>query len=36
MEKLEIRMLLRYYWTQNLTATKAAEKICEVEGEGVV
>jgi transposase len=35
MENLEIRVLLRYYWKQNLKAIEAAKRICEVEGEGV-
>ncbi len=35
-EKLEIRVLLRHYWKQDYTATAAANKICEVEGDGVV
>jgi transposase len=36
MEKLEIRVLLRHYWKQNLKATEAVKKICEVEGEDVI
>ncbi len=35
-EELEIRVLLRHYWKQDYTATAAANKICEVEGDGVV
>ncbi len=35
-EKLEIRVLLLHYWKQDYTATAAANKICEVEGDGVV
>lgn len=36
MEKYEIRVLLRHYWKQGINATKAAEKICQVEGENLV
>ncbi|CAD5220683.1 unnamed protein product [Bursaphelenchus xylophilus] len=36
MEKSEIRVLLRHYWKQGLSAAAAAKKICEVEGDNVV
>lgn len=36
MDKLEIRVLLRHYWKQNVNATQAAKKICEVEGKDFV
>jgi hypothetical protein len=35
MEKYEVRVLLRHYWKQNYKAV-AAEKKCDVEGEGAV
>ena len=34
--KFEIRVLLKLYWKQDYKAAAAAQRICEVEGEGVV
>jgi transposase len=36
MEKHYFRVLLLHYWKQNLKATEATQKICQVEGEGVL
>ena len=36
MDKIEIRTLLKHYCKQNCSASAAARKICEVEGEDVV
>ena len=32
----EIRFLLKHYWKQDYKATAAVQRICEMEGEGVV
>ena len=34
--KFETRDLLKHYWKQDYKAATAAQRICEVEGEGVV
>ena len=34
--KIEIRVLLRFFWKKGLTATAATREICEVEGKDVV
>jgi hypothetical protein len=36
MGKYEVRVLLRHCWKQNYKAVAAAEKKCDVEGEGAV
>jgi transposase len=36
MKKLEIRVLLRYYWKHNFKTREVAKKIREVEGEGII
>jgi len=36
MEKYNFRALLLRYWKQNLKATEAARKNCEIEGDGVL
>lgn len=36
MDTLQIRVLLKHYWKQNVNATQAVQKICDVEGEDFV
>ena len=36
LSKFEIRVLLEHYWKQDYKAAATAQRICEVEGEGVV
>ena len=33
--KLEIRVLVKHYWKQDYKAAVLAQRICEMEGEGV-
>ena len=34
--KFEIRVILKYYWKQDYKAYASAQRICEMEGEGIV
>ncbi|XP_029635077.1 histone-lysine N-methyltransferase SETMAR-like [Octopus sinensis] len=36
MNKIELRVLIRYYWKRGLSTRKAAEGICAAEGEGTI
>jgi transposase len=36
MEKYEVRVLFRHFWKRNYKAAAAANKICDIEGEGTV
>ena len=36
MNKIKIWILLKHYWKQNYSASAAARKICELEGDDVV
>ena len=34
--KFEIRVLLKHYWKQDYKTAAMAQRICEMEGEGVI